>query len=91
MDVARIERGEAKLQRRHRHVGDQLGRPAALAVDHSDRPHMAVKRQFGGTLMKDLAVDVARLLRRQEDAKRCGPKIGILKIAEDRYWGLRWR
>ena len=63
-----FERGEPVGQRRHRDLGDRLRGPAALAVHHAHRPHMAVQRQFAGALMEYLAVDVAGLLGGEKDA-----------------------
>src|SRR5271155_2447051 len=64
------ERSELRSERRNRNLGEGFRRPAALAMHHADRPHMAVERQFAGALVKYLAVDLARLLGGEKDAER---------------------
>src|SRR3546814_3397784 len=49
MHLARIAYvHELRREGRHRDFGDALRRPAAVLVDHADRPRQAVQRQFGG-------------------------------------------
>src|SRR5438270_9683326 len=88
------ERRELGSERRDRDLGEGLRRPAALAVHHADRPHMPVKRQFAGALMKYLAVDLARLLGGEKDAERrdcVGPAAAQPLFAHRRRLRVLWR
>ena len=58
---------EVRRERRHRHLGNGLRRPAAMAVHHAERPRQAIERELGGALVEHLTVDIARLLGGEED------------------------
>src|SRR5215467_3819671 len=68
--AAITERRELRGERRDRDLGQRLRRPAALAMYHAHRPHMAVERQFAGALVKELAVDMACLFGGEINAER---------------------
>src|SRR5690606_25283113 len=55
---------------RHRVLGDRLRGPATVAMDHAHRLRQPIERQLRGTLVEDLTVDVAGLLRGEEYAER---------------------
>jgi len=83
MHGAAVERRELRRQSRDRDFRQGLWGPAALAMNHAHRPHMAIQRQFAGALMKHLAVDVGGLLGGEKDAER-GDRVRPAARAESR-------